>query len=191
MRNMPLLSPGLEVVVAGSFSVENMPYIREAIGEVAFAGAQVIAPASTKTTNPDAPFIILETDDPALSPRELETIFMDKIATAGLLLIVNHNPRRLGRVGLSAAAEMACAAICGVPFTTTNAVHNGESLSSSLYFSNDVTTDESGVLYRISEQYGPVAPMSPDEPDYIVLANLRDRLLMSLAGNKGEIEHGR
>ena len=169
-----------QVVVAGSFSQENMPYVHEAIGAAILAGATVIAPEPAEISNPGQSFAILSTDDPNLSPRQLEMAFMDKIAHADLLLVTNHNPRRIGRVGLSAAAEMAWAAICGTEITTTEAMYGDASVNDSLYFSNDVTPEEAAALYRANMRQD-MGPLPDTDPDYAILLHLRDRLLNSLA----------
>ncbi len=180
-HRMPKLNPEDSVVVAGSYNRANLPYIRDAIGEVVMSGARLLAPVFSTVTDIDAPFIVFDTDNPQASPRALETAFMDTITRAGLLLIVNHNPQASGRVGLSAAAEMAWAAINGTPYTTTEAMRHNEPMSNSLYFSNDITENEAGALYRkAARNESDPSPLPPVDPDYSTLLRLHERLLSSL-----------
>ena len=175
------LNPETGVVVAGSFSSENLPYVRETTKAVTLAGARVIAPVFESVNDPNAAFVVFDTDDKEASPRQLERAFMGKITIAGLLLVVSHNPRRSGRIGLSAAAEMAWAAINGIPFTTTEAMRHAEPMENSMYFSNDISEEEAGALYRKAarSELGP-SPLPPADPDYDTLLNLCNRLLDSL-----------
>ena len=181
----------LTIVVAGSFSEENLPYVQRAIGYAALAGIEVSAPLFGTVQNPGEAFAILDTDEPDVSPRDLELAFMGKIALADTLLVVNDNPTRRGRIGLSAAAEIAWATICGVPFAATNQ----EGSDDNLYFSGEVEPDERAALGRLEHMPYDISqpglavwkqrkavskPMPVDHPDYPILLGLRNRLLESL-----------
>ncbi len=168
-----------DVVVAGSFKRENLPYLRATISRLVLDGARVVAPASVETDNPDRPFVLLATDDPGSSARQLETAFMDAITEADLLVVVNHNPRQLGRIGLSAACEMAWARICGVPFQTTAETIFNISRADSMFFADEVTPEEAEALHEAS-RHNITAPLPQGDANYNILLNMRNRLIDSL-----------
>ena len=192
---MNALTQEVTVIVAGSFGQENLPFIQQEVADAEQWGIRVVAPRFNTVRNPGDSFVVLDTDAADASPRQLEQSYMDKIAGADALVVVNH--RRVGRVGMSAAAEMAHAALTGVPLVTTHSTRITERDYPDTYFSDEVTPAEQDALYRVGSMVVNLAwpapnlgywlklkertsPMPTDHPDYAILLGLRDRLLASL-----------
>ncbi len=100
----------IKVVVSGSFK-KNLKEIEEIIKKLKEAGAEILAPLSTKTDDPTKDFIILVSDDPKLSEFELEKNFMNSIYKSDALIIANTD----GSIGRSVAAEMSLAKLQNIP----------------------------------------------------------------------------
>lgn len=181
------------VVVAGSFAYFGE--LNRHAGELAEGGFTVLAPEPANLVNPGGSFAYLDTDNPRLSPFELELGYMQRIIRADLLVVANPPA---GRIGLSAAAEMACAAIHGVPVVTTCTPPLWD--YPDFWFSDEVRPEEqlaldkvprgirfntyaSPLILRNYEHVRPVPSHTEDgqvNPDYTVLKGLYHRLLASL-----------
>lgn len=135
----------LSCVVSGSFR-RDLGGVRQTAELLEGAGIEVLAPRFTEARNPSDEFVFLDTDDPNMSPLELEQDYLRKISTADFHVTVNNNPA--SRLGLSAAAEFAHAALNGtVRYTTHNPKIHDYPL---LVFSDEVYPKEQSALDRLS-----------------------------------------
>ncbi len=187
--------PTLGIVVAGSFNSENLPFISNEAGQFALQGVRIDAPRPFRqATNPDGSFILLDTDEPGISPRDLELGYLKAIANTNALIVANS--RFCGKVGLSTAAEMAWARICGVSVAITHVprIWNYPDIS----FAGSYTTAERAALERLPYFQLPAAsfrytaaelqnmvhrhePLPEDHPDYPTLTDICRQLLESLS----------
>lgn len=125
-------------VISGSFR-KNMVDITRAINSFDAMGVSVLAPKGTRITGIRTGFTMLATDSPEDSPLQLERAFMDQIANADFLYVVNTG----GYIGKSASAEMAHAKMRGIPIITSE---------KRMVFSQDVPVEGQDTLIHLSRQ---------------------------------------
>lgn len=97
------------VVVSGSYR-KHLDFIGFTVDHLRQIGFRVLAPLSVVATNPGDEFVILQTDDRAKTPLQLEIAFLRNLRSADLLVVANLD----GYLGLSAAVECAYAALQGI-----------------------------------------------------------------------------
>lgn len=194
----------MRCVVSGSFR-RDLGLIRWVTDRLERAGAEVIAPVFDFAVNPSEDFVRLNTDNPDKTPYALQLDYFRAIRSADVHVVAN--PR--GKVGLSAAAEMACAAMSS---TVRLALDDGWRAMNQLdrehtrqyphiWFANEVTHDEQAVLSRLPWRGGlwlefinggidvsyyhtlvaETRPMTSDHPDRPILLALCRRVLGGLA----------
>jgi hypothetical protein len=106
-----------ELVVSGSFR-KHFEHVVGAVEKFKNAGFLVIAPSSLETVDGKADFVFLSGDDQDRPAHDLEMDYMRAIGRSSFLYVINVD----GRVGHSAAAEMAYAGIKGIPVLTAEIV---------------------------------------------------------------------
>lgn len=88
-------------VIIGSFR-KHMKEIEEVAKIFKEKNIEVLSPSSFDTVNPDEEFVILKSNKPEVSIKEIEDEVLEKMEIADFIYLVNPN----GRVGVSAGFEL-------------------------------------------------------------------------------------
>ena len=189
-------------MLSGSFG-RNLELVQWAGRQLAGQGVEVLAPVFDHAIDPEAAFIRLDTDDADKSPYQLQLDYYRTIRRADMHVVVNPG----GRVGLSAAAEMAFAAICGTARVALDEPVQSRQLDRDynrhhpeIWFTDDLSAAEQSALTRLPwrgglwQQLGWAGldlqeckrhscmstPMAQDHPDRPILSGVYKRVLRDL-----------
>lgn len=129
------------MVVSGSFNRLMLPKIKDAAARLQELGYTVLAPLFDRVEDVGGVFPVLDTDDRARSPRELERSYLTAIGHAALHVIVCRDD---GRIGRSAAAEGAYAAAHDTARIVTTMSSSEE--KPTIWFAEELLEEERAVL---------------------------------------------